>query len=107
MEKNYYDRLEEIEQKQSIIRHDEKHYLAAIGGLCAEGKTEEIARLLKVMNIELQKNTPKKYVRNRITNALFNEKENIASKENVKIDFQVEPEVELEVVPAPESADVS
>lgn len=96
MEKNYYDRLEEIEQKQSIIRHDEKHYLAAIGGLCAEGKTEEIARLLKVMNIELQKNTPKKYVRNRITNALFNEKENIASKENVKIDFQVEPEVELD-----------
>ncbi len=96
MEKNYYDRLDEIEQRQAIIRHDEKHYLAAIGGLCAEGKTEEIEKLLKIMNIELQKNTPKKYVRNRIANALLNEKENLALKENIHIDFQIEPEVELD-----------
>ncbi|MBQ0039389.1 MAG: sensor histidine kinase [Treponema sp.] len=95
MEKKYYDRLDEIEQRQAIIRHDEKHYLAAIGGLCAEGKTEEIEKLLKVMNIELQKNTPRKYVRNRIVNALFNEKETLAGKEQVAIDFQIEPEVEL------------
>ncbi|WP_407397882.1 GHKL domain-containing protein [Treponema sp.] len=96
MEKNYYDRLDEIEQKQAIIRHDEKHYLAAIGGLCAEGKTEEIEKLLKVMNIELQKNTPRKYVRNRIANALLNEKENFAIKQNVRINYQVEPEVDLD-----------
>lgn len=96
LEKKYYDRLDEIEQRQSIIRHDEKHYLAAIGGLCAEGKTEEIEKLLNVMNIELQKNTPKKYVRNRITNALLNEKETIALKNNIRIDFQIEPEVELD-----------
>lgn len=96
MEKKYYDRLDEIEQRQAIIRHDEKHYLAAIGGLCAEGKTEEIEKLLKVMNIELQKNTPKKYVRNRITNALFNEKESIALRQNIRLDFQVEPEVDLD-----------
>lgn len=48
------------------------------------------------MNIELQKNTPKKYVRNRIANALLNEKENLALKENIHIDFQIEPEVELD-----------
>lgn len=96
MEKKYYDRLDEIEQRQSIIRHDEKHYLAAIGGLCAEGKIEDIEKLLKVMDIELQKNTPKKYVRNRIANALFNEKESLALRQNVKIDFQIEPEVDFE-----------
>lgn len=96
LEKNYYDRLDEIEQRQSIIRHDEKHYLAAIAGLCAEGKTEDIEKLLNVMNIELQKNTPKKYVRNRIVNALLNEKEALAKKDFVNIDFQIEPEVELE-----------
>ncbi len=93
MEKCYYDRLDEIEQKQSLIRHDEKHYLAALAGLCAEGKIEEIEKLLKVMDVELQKNTPRKWVHNRIVNALFNEKELIARKQGVTIDFEIEPDI--------------
>ncbi|MCQ2248690.1 MAG: GHKL domain-containing protein [Treponema sp.] len=98
MEKKYYQRLDEIEQKQAIIRHDEKHFIAALSGLCSEGKISEMEKLLTVMDKSLKKYTPKKYVRNSFLNALLNEKENIALKEGVSIEFQIEPEVDLELI---------
>lgn len=97
-QKSYYDRLDQIEKIQSIYRHDTKHYLGVLAQLCSEKKTEEMEVLLRQMNSDLQKITPKTFSNSRIINALFNEKESTAQNAGVKIDFNVEINVDLSFV---------
>lgn len=98
IQKSYYDRLDQIEKIQSIYRHDTKHYLGVLAQLCSEKKTEEMEVLLRQMNSDLQKITPKTFSSSRIINALFNEKESSAQNVGVKIDFNVEINVDLSFI---------
>lgn len=93
IEKNYYDRLDEIEQKQVIVRHDIKHYISVMKMLCTEKKYDELENLLCTFESGMNKITPKTYIQNRIVNALFCEKESCSTKNGIKLSIDVEPNV--------------
>lgn len=98
MERQYYAKIEEIDKQQTIYRHDMKQYLSVIAGLAEQGKCEDITQMISTMNEEIKAITPKVYTSSGMLNALLGEKENVASKENVKIAFTIEPDVNVSFI---------
>lgn len=95
MEKNYYDRLDEIEQKQVSVRHDIKHYISVLKAFAEEDKVSEMKNLLNQFEEGVNKITPVKYSSNRILNALLSEKKAVALKKDIEIDYLIEPNVSI------------
>ena len=95
LEKEYYDHLDEIEQKQVSVRHDIKHYVSVLQAFLAEKKYDEMKNLLDQFEQGMNKITPMVYTNNRVLNALLSEKNNTAKRKGVTIDLNVEPNVDL------------
>lgn len=95
MERAYYDRLDEIEQKQTSVRHDIKHYISVMKTLAGEDRISEMKDLLNQFEEGMNKITAVKYSSNRILNALLSEKKAVALKKNVEIEYMIEPNVNM------------
>lgn len=98
MQMKYYTRIEEIDKQQTIYRHDMKQYLSAIAGLAEEGKSQDILKLIEQMGTDIKAITPKIYTSNGLLNALLGEKESQAQKQDVKIEFTIEPSVNVDFI---------
>lgn len=89
MKEIYYEKMEEISSEHRKYVHNLKDYLQTIGGLTAQGKSEEIMGLLKEMETKIESIRETRYTGNSILNALLCEKESIAKKQNITV--QIEP----------------
>lgn len=74
MEKQYYDHLDELEQKQVSVRHDIRHYVSVMKFFVEENRTEELRKLLDSFEKGMEKITLHVYTNNRMVNAILSEK---------------------------------
>ncbi|WP_407400506.1 sensor histidine kinase [Treponema sp.] len=95
MEKQYYDHLDEIEQKQVSVRHDIKHYISVMKVLAEENRIDDLKNLIQSFESGMEKITPSVYTNNRMVNAILSEKKSLAEKSGIEIQFTVEPNVDL------------
>ncbi len=98
MEKRYYDHLDEIEQKQVSVRHDIKHYISVMKVFIEENRMEDLKKLILSFEDGMTKITPSVYTNNRMVNAILSEKKSLAEKNGIKIQFTVEPGVDLSFI---------
>lgn len=98
MEKQYYDHLDEIEQKQVSVRHDIKHYVSIMKVFVEQNRTDELKKLLMSFEKGMEKITPHVYTNNRIVNAVLSEKKSMAEKQSIFINFTIEPNVDLSFI---------
>lgn len=98
MEKRYYDHLDEIEQKQVSVRHDIKHYISVMKVFVEENRMEDLKKLILSFEDGMTKITPSVYTNNRMVNAILSEKKSLAEKNSIKIQFTVEPGVDLSFI---------
>ncbi|MBQ0040021.1 MAG: GHKL domain-containing protein [Treponema sp.] len=95
MEKQYYDHLDEIEQKQVSVRHDIKHYISVMKVLAEENRMDDLKKLILSFESGMANITPQVYTNNRMVNAILSEKKSVAEKNGIIINFTVEPGVDL------------
>ena len=94
----YYQKLEEMGQKQKQYAHDLKEYLQTIGGLAVKNQNTEIVDIIKSMEVEIDSVSDKVYTKHSILNALLCEKEQCAKQMGIQVSIMVEPELELDVI---------
>ena len=98
MEKQYYDHLDELEQKQVSVRHDIKHYVSVMKVFVEENRTEELRKLLDSFEKGMEKITPHVYTNNRMVNAILSEKKSVAERKGIFMNFTIEPNVDLSFI---------
>ena len=98
MEKRYYDHLDEIEQTQVSVRHDIKHYISVMKVFVEENRMEDLKKLILSFEDGMTKITPAVYTNNRMVNAILSEKKSLAEKNGIRIQFTVEPGVDLSFI---------
>lgn len=98
MERIYYNRLDEIEQKQVAVRHDIKHYISVLRALNSEKKFAEMEKLFNQFEDGMNRITPEKYTKNRILNALLSEKKSNAAKDEVTVEYMIEPNIDVDML---------
>lgn len=98
MEKQYYDHLDEIEQKQVSVRHDIKHYVSVMKVFVEENRTDELKKLLDSFEKGMEKITPHVYTNNRMVNAILSEKKSSAERKGIFMNFTIEPNVDLSFI---------
>lgn len=98
MEKQYYDHLDELEQKQVSVRHDIKHYVSVMKVFVEENRTEELRKLLNSFEKGMEKITPHVYTNNRMVNAILSEKKSVAERKGIFMNFTIEPNVDLSFI---------
>lgn len=90
---SYTEQIIEVYDKQKEIMHNLCHYLRIIGELALERKSEEIYKIIKELNVELEGNEMTLYSNHIILNALLSEKAMISEKNDVTYEVYVEPEI--------------
>lgn len=92
----YYEKMEEVEEKQKQYAHNLKEYLQTINGLAVKNRSEEIVDILKEMEVEIDSIADKIYTEHHILNALLCQKAEQAHKENIQFQIMIEPGLYLE-----------
>ena len=94
----YYQKLEEMGQKQKQYAHDLKEYLQTIGGLAVKSQNGEIVDIIKSMEVEIDSISDKIYTHNSILNALLCEKEQCARQKEIEVSIMIEPGLEVDFI---------
>lgn len=94
----YYQKLEEMGQKQKQYAHDLKEYLQTIGGLAVKNRNVEIVDIIKSMEVEIDSISDKMYTNHSILNALLCEKEQCAKQKGIEVSIMVEPELNVDFI---------
>ena len=84
--RGHYQKMDGLQEKLRILRHDYKYHLSAIGELAAVGDNEGIGRYLSVMQAQLSENEIRDYCTNNVVNALLSSYAERCAKSGVKFD---------------------
>jgi len=85
--RDYYQKIDEMQDKLRIMRHDFKYHLTAISELTEAGDNKEIDRYLVDLQAQLSENEIQNYCSNSIINALLSRYAERCAKSGVKYDI--------------------
>lgn len=90
LESSHYNRIEEINKKNSEILHDMNNYLLTIKDLAEKDNNKEIIQMIHSLNNKVIKIKEGQYCNHHIINAILNGKKQDAFLKQVKFDIYVE-----------------
>jgi signal transduction histidine kinase len=85
--RGYYEKVTEMTEQLSILRHDYKHHLASMQNMVKLGGNAEIQDYLESISADFEEKGVNNYCKSRVINALLDSFSERCKKE--KIDFQV------------------
>lgn len=91
----YYDRIEEMNQKQRALIHDITHYSLTIKELAASGQSERIAAIAEETMNEVKQISAMVYCHNPVLNAILNEKKRDGETKGIAMHIYVEPGADM------------
>ena len=98
MEKQHYENIEVINEKQAKYMHDLRNYLKTIGILAQEEKNEEISTMLNAMEIHINNLSIEQYTNSKILNAILCEKKDDAEKKKIEFTIYVDPYIDFSFI---------
>ena len=87
--RDHYQKMDELQEKLSILRHDYKYHITAIGEMANSGDNKGIAEYLDSIGEQLSENELRYYCSNNVINALLSTYAERCAKAGIRFDVVV------------------
>ena len=87
--RDHYQKMDGLQEKLRILRHDYKYHITAIGELAASGDNEGIARYLSGIQEHLSESEMREYCTNNVINALLSSYAERCAKSDTRYGVEV------------------
>lgn len=98
LNKKYYDKIADVDDKRVQLIHDLKHYMTAIQALIKTGEKSAAIALLEKIECELSENELRKYTNVAFLDSVLSEKFEYGKGKDVNLAIYVEPGVSFEKI---------
>ncbi|HOO27219.1 MAG TPA: ATP-binding protein [Lachnospiraceae bacterium] len=98
LEEVHYERVDEINEEHKKYLHDMQHYFKMIGDLAQLGEDGEIIKIIKDMDIEIEKIRRKRFCRHPIVNAMLCETEEKARRNEISYHVKMDPITDFSLI---------
>lgn len=98
MKLEHYTKVQAMEQRYREMIHNTNHYMKTIGALIQEQNTEAALKIIRELNIQLEKDAKIFYSGNHVVNTVLSDKKSLAEQRQVDMDIYVEPGVKFGTV---------
>lgn len=94
----YYKQMAELSKKHDEFVHNTTHYLKMIGRFAKLSENDQILKIVRELNSDIENGEMTMYSNNHILNAILSEKKSEAESSKVNFDAYVEPGIILSMV---------
>lgn len=93
----HYQKINEMYEELSILRHDQKYHLKALSKIAESGNIEEMKKYLALAEAQIPENTLFYYCKNSVFNALLGSYDERCAKFDIKFDVSLNIPDELPI----------